>query len=113
MREGIERGVHGGLDVIFAGLLMHAHHFGRLGWIDGLILSEVLMRLPPMIRSYSRPSLAAHFFDRGAHLAHVLFFGEIDERFILERTFVQADLHARRGFHGCHRRFPFEDRYGC
>jgi len=46
--------------------------------------------------------LAAHFFDRGAHVTHIFFLRKIHKRLILKRAFVQADLQTRLGFQGCH-----------
>ena len=55
--KGLERGLHRWLDVLFAGLLVDADNLATAcdGFSD-LILSAVLTRLPPMMRSYSRPS---------------------------------------------------------
>ena len=105
--EGLQRGLYGGFDVLLAGLLVDADHFRRLGGIDGTDLVGGLDALAADDQVVLAAQLSAHFFDGGAHLAHVVFFGEIDERLILERAFVQADLQTRRGFHGGHRRsFP-------
>jgi len=93
--------------VLLARFLVNANHFRGFGGIDGTDLVGGLAALAADDQIVLAAQLATHFFDGGAHLAHVLFFGEIDERLILERTFVQADLQTRRGFHGCHRRsFP-------
>ena len=103
MSEGLRSGVHGGLDVLNVSFLVNADHFRRLGGIDGTNLAGGLDALAADNQVVLAAQLATHFLDGGAHLAHVLFFGEIDERLILERAFMKADLQTRWGFHGCHR----------
>ena len=105
--EGLRSGIDGGLNVLLAGFLMDADHFGGFGRIDGTDLVRGLDAFAANDQVILAAQLPAHFFERGAHLAHILFLAEIDKRFVLERTFMQADLQTRRGFHGCHRRsFP-------
>ena len=90
--ERLRRGLHGGLDVLIAGFLVNADHFRRLGGIDGTNLVGGLDALAADDQVVLAAQLATHFLDGGAHLAHVLFFGEIDECFIFERAFVQGEL---------------------
>jgi hypothetical protein len=107
MGKRAESGIHGGLDVLLARFLVNADHLRGFGGIDGTDLVGGLEALAADDQVVLAAELSADFLDGGAHLAHVVFFAEIDKRLILERTFVQADLQTRRGFHGCHRRsFP-------
>ena len=106
MTEGLTSCLHGGLHVLFAGSLVNADHFRRLGGIEGANLFRGLGALAADDQVVLATKLATHFFECGVHLAHVLFFAEIDERLILKRALVKADLQTGRGFHGCHR-FPF------
>ena len=86
--EGRERGLHRGLDVLHAGLLVNADHFGRIGRVDRRqSCPSVRMCLPPMTRSYSRPSCCADFGDRFAHAADVLRLAIIGDRLVDERPY--------------------------
>ena len=51
--------------------------------------------------------LSAHFFDGGAHLAHVLFAAEINKRLSDKRSLVEINARAWRSFEGRHRNNPF------
>ena len=107
MTEGLTGGLYGGFDLIFARFLVNANYFRRLGGIDGTNLVRGLDALAADDQVVFAAELSAHFFDGGAHFAHVLFFGEIDKRLVFERTFVKTNLQAGWGFHGGHSRsFP-------
>ena len=74
---------------------------GFAGLMD-LILSLVWIRLPPMIKSYSRPSWPRTFSMAARICAGIFRLGEIGKRLIYERAFMQANLWAGRSFNGCH-----------
>jgi hypothetical protein len=83
--ERLTGGLYGGFDVLLASLLVNSDYLRRLGGIDGPNLVGGLAALAADDQVILAAELATHFLDRGAHLAHIVFFGEIDERFILER----------------------------
>src|ERR1700684_3850538 len=97
-----QSGIHGRLDVLFTSFLMNSDYFGWLGRIDGTDLVRSLDALAADDQVILAAELSADFFDGGAHLAHVVFFSEIDKRLVFERALMQAELQTRRGFHGCH-----------
>jgi hypothetical protein len=85
-----------------AGLLMDSNYFGGPRRIQGLDLLRSAGALTADNQIIFTAQLRAHFLDRRAHAANVLFLGEIDGRLIPEWAFVQADLQTDRGFHSCH-----------
>src|SRR5215813_8433437 len=92
-----------GLDMFFAGLLVNPDDLRWLGGIEGLDLLRGLDVFAAQDEVVLAAQLAANFFDRRAHLAGVFFAAEINRRLVAEWAFVQTDLQARRGFHGCHK----------
>ena len=56
-QSGFYRRIH----VLLASFLMNTDNFRGFAGLIERILSVVLMRLPPMIRSYSRPSCPRTF----------------------------------------------------
>src|SRR5271166_5564294 len=102
--------VHGRLYVFLARLLVNPNHLRRFGRVEGTNFIGGLEALASDHQVILVAEQAAHFIDGSAHLAHVLFFGEIDERLIFKRALVKADLQAGWGFHGCHKRSSLGDR---
>ncbi len=100
---GAQCGLHGGLDLFFSGFLMQANDLGRLCGIDGLDLVAGFHALAADDQVILAAKLSADFVERGAHLAHVVIFGEIKKWFVLERPIMQADLGTGGGFNGCHK----------
>ena len=88
--------------MLLAGLLVQSDHLRGLGRIDGLDLVAGLDPLAADDQVVLAAQLAAHFLDGGAHLAGSLRLGEIGERLVYERPFMQACLWAGRSFNGCH-----------
>jgi hypothetical protein len=105
-----QSGLDSGLDVFLPTFLVNRDHFRRLGGIDGTDLARGLDALAADDQVILAAQLATHFADGGAHLAHVVFFAEIDKRLILKRTFMKANLQTGWGFHGSHRRSFLGDR---
>jgi hypothetical protein len=101
--ERLQSRVHRGLDVLLAGFLVGADNLRRLGGIDGLDLLGGLDVFAADDQIELATQLAAHFFDSRTHLARIVFAAEVNRGLVAERTFVQADLQARRSFHGCHK----------
>src|ERR1700678_3739838 len=104
MGERRQSGLYGRFDVLFARLLVNADYLGRLGRIDGTDLAGGFDAFAADNQVVLATELSAHFLDSGAHFTHVFFLAEIDKWLVLERAFVKADLHMRRGFYGCHSR---------
>ena len=107
MCKRAESCIYRGIDVLLASFLVNTDNFRGLRWINRTDLARRLAALAANDQIILATQLSAHFLDGRAHLAHVLFFAEIDKRLILECTLMQADVHRRCSFHGCHRRsFP-------
>ena len=76
---------------------------GFAGLMD-LILSLVLIRLPPMMRSYSRPSSARTFSIAARILRALSSRVKSTKRLVYERSFMETNLCGNRSFNGCHER---------
>src|SRR5580658_3172887 len=111
--KSLRSGLYRRLDVFLASPLVNSDDLRRLGGIDGTNLVGGLDAFAADNQVILAAELATHFFDRGAHLAHVLFFAEIDKRLILERTLMKAKLQTRWGFHSCHREILSGTFIGC
>ena len=85
-----------------ARLLMQADDLRGLRGIDGLDLLAGLHVFAADDEVIFAPELAAHFLNRSAHLAGILFVTEIDGRLVLKAPFMQANLETRGSFDGCH-----------
>src|SRR5581483_9245644 len=107
----LERRVHRGLHMLFAGLLMQANQLRRLCRINGLNLVLRLDALSADDQVVLTAELAADFLDGSAHLARIFFLREIHHRFVDERPFVELNSRAAGGFNGCHKCTSIG--YGC
>ncbi len=102
--KSLQRGLHGRFHVLLAGLLVQSDDLRGLGRIDGLDLVAGLDPLAANDEVVLPTQQCTHFLDGGAHLAGVLFAGEIDQRLVYERSFMQTNLCGDRSFNGCHER---------
>ena len=75
--ESLERGLHGRLDVLFAGLLMEPDNLRWLRRVQRLDLVGCLDALAADDEVILAAQLAAHFRDRGAHAARIVLVAEI------------------------------------
>jgi len=100
--EGVKRGLHCLFCVLCVGLLMNADDLGGARGIYGVDFASVLMRWPPMVRSYSRPSWLATRGQRCLHLARVFRCLEVGKWFIHKPALGRARLNRGGEFCGCH-----------
>ena len=85
-----QRRLHRRSNVLSARLLMHSYHLRRLRGIQRLDLVRSLHPLPADHQVILAPQLATHLLNGNAHLARRVIFGEIGQRLVDERPFVQA-----------------------
>jgi hypothetical protein len=88
--EGFERGLHGGLNVLFAGLLMDADNLRRLRRVQRLDLVGSPDALAADDRGRTRGPAGADFGDGGAHAAGVFFVAKIVKRLSNKWALMQA-----------------------
>ncbi len=96
--EGLERGLHGGLDVFFAGLLVGADDLRRLRRVQRLDLVGGLDALAADDEVILASELPADFGDGGAHAASILFVAEIVKRLGDEWSLMQGRARPDGGF---------------
>ena len=87
--KGLQRRLHGWLDFRRTRILMQPHQLRRLGGIDGANFFGRLAVLATDDHVVFAAQFGANFIQRGAHLALILFFGEVDHRLDRVRTLVQ------------------------